>query len=306
MHEFDLIQSFLKYNKLDRPDVLLGPGDDCAIVKIPRGFAMAISVDTSVEGTHFLPGTDPYDIGYKSVAVSLSDAAAMGATPAYLTLTLTLPTPPTSEWLDRFAQGTFELLNKHNIQLIGGDLTRGPLSITTQVHALLPEGKGLKRSGSQVGDEIYVTGTLGDAGLALDLLKKQQPVDPFLLKRLNQPTPRIEIGQALLDIAHSAIDLSDGLVGDLGHILKASGVGAEIEGEKIPKNTSLHFALTAGDDYELCFTAPTSARESIQDIAHRYHTPIMRIGKITTGSVLQVLQSDGCCFTPHWKSYEHF
>ena len=325
-YEFDLIKRFLQHTKVARSDTILGSGDDCAIVKIPPGFVMAISVDTSVEGTHFLPDTDPYDIGYKSVAVSLSDSAAMGATPAWLTLALTLPRQ-NQAWLDRFADGVFELLNRYNIELIGGDLTRGPLSITTQIHALLPEGKALKRSGAKLGDDIYITGTLGDAGLALQLLKTQQAPDAFLQKRLNRPIPRIEIGQALLDIASATIDLSDGLIGDLGHILECSGVGAEVELDKIPMSGALQchfgalschsraggnpvdllrFALAAGDDYELCFTAPLKHRQAIQEISKQHQTPITCIGSITQQHGLTLLQANGQVFKPNWKGFEHF
>ncbi len=319
MHEFKLIKRFLQYATVWRPDVVLDSGDDCAIVKIPPGFVMAMSVDTSVEGTHFLAGTDPYDIGYKSVAVSLSDAAAMGATPAWLTLALTLPKVDTV-WLDRFAEGVFALLNQHNIQLVGGDLTRGPLSITTQIQALLPEGKALTRKAAKIGDDVYVTGTLGDAGLALATIQNKLPklsieYQMMIESRLNRPTPRIELGQVLLDIAHAAIDLSDGLMGDFAHILQQSSVGAEIELTKIPLSEVLNtlskkeawcLALTAGDDYELCFTAPSYQREAIQTIAHHHKTPITRIGKMTQTKALKFLQSDGSVFAPLWKGFEHF
>lgn len=259
LNEFELIDHFFAQQTQNRSDVMLGIGDDAALLQAPANQLLVTTTDTLISGVHFPIDTSPYDIGYKALAVNLSDLAAMGAEPAWVTLALTLPEANT-QWLQEFTRGFFALASRYNVQLVGGDTTRGALSITVQAFGFVPPNRALRRSGAKPGDAIYVTGNLGDAGFAL-----QQKMEPFLV-RLNRPEPRIETGLALRDIATSAIDISDGLVADLGHILKASGVGASLDVPVLPISSELlaavglekawQLALTAGDDYELCFTAP--------------------------------------------------
>lgn len=269
LDEFSLIEKYFKNQTLSRPDVLLGIGDDAALLKIPPNCLLVSSTDTLVEETHFLPKTLPFDIGYKALAVNLSDLAAMGAEPAWMMLALTLPNVH-KKWLDEFTDGLFQLANQFNVQLIGGDTTRGPLTITIQVQGFVPPHQALCRSGAKIGDKIYVSGTLGDAGLGLQValgnynLPNEDKL--FVLQRLNQPIPKIQLGIGLRELARSAIDISDGLLADLNHVLKSSHVGAHIFAENLPLSTTLQnqlplveaqrLALTAGDDYELCFTVP--------------------------------------------------
>jgi len=269
--EFSIIQHYFEQLTSSRDDVQLGIGDDCALLKCPDNHLLAVSIDTLVSGIHFFPDVDPQTLGHKSLAVGLSDLAAMGAKPAWFTLALTLPEID-EDWLLGFSQGLAELAKQHNIQLVGGDTTRGPLAISIQVHGFVDANKALRRSGAKPGDLIYVTGTLGDAGAGLQLQLNQwhednlQAVDQsYLRQRLEKPTPRVEIGQKLLGLASSAIDISDGLLADLGHILKKSGVGARLDLVNLPISAALDktsrkmaesLALESGDDYELCFTVP--------------------------------------------------
>lgn len=270
MTEFDFIAQLQAQPFPQRTEVILSIGDDAALCQIPHGMHLVTAVDTLVDGVHFPRHTSAFDIGYKALAVNLSDLAAMGATPAWMTLALTCPQAQ-QQWLVEFTQGLLTLATQHQVSLIGGDTTAGPLTVTIQVCGLIPVGQALLRSGARVGDEIYVTGTLGDAGLGLLAGVQQKlslPIDvqSFAASRLNRPTPRVSEGIALRGIAHSAIDISDGLAADLGHILIASGVGARIEVENLPLSPALRdnlaqqhavtLALSAGDDYELCFTVP--------------------------------------------------
>lgn len=291
--EFSLIQRYFEQLTSPRDDVLLGIGDDCALLKCPADNVMAISIDTLVEGTHFFTDVSPETLGHKSLAVGLSDLAAMGATPAWFTLALTLPEVQ-DDWLHGFSQGLAKLARQYNIHLVGGDTTRGPLSISIQVHGFVDPKKALCRSGAQLGDMIYVSGTLGDAGAALQQKLGQwndanlnRDDKHYLLQQLEQPSPRIELGQQLLDIASSAIDISDGLIADLGHILDKSHVGARLDLEQLPlssalsklsKNTSQEFALRSGDDYELCFTIPPQFFTKMQQ---DFEGQCTRIGMIT-------------------------
>ncbi|MFT7234475.1 MAG: thiamine-monophosphate kinase [Methylophagaceae bacterium] len=318
LSEFSLIKQYFEKCTVERADVLLGIGDDCALVQARAGQQIAISVDTLVEGIHFLPSVEPESLGHKSLAVSLSDLAAMGATPAWFTLALTLPEVKES-WLADFAKGMSKLANRHSIALIGGDTTRGPLSITIQVHGFVKAGEALRRSGAKVGDGIYVSGTLGDAGAGLKLKQSQligrllRPESTiFLEHRLERPTPRVKLGKNLLNVANSAIDISDGLIADLGHILHTSGVGAEINIDALPISKELtdvvgrecaeKLALYSGDDYELCFTlALEKADELLQDSG----VPCTKIGIVTeTGDMIfnhygQKIELTG-------TGYEHF
>ncbi|CAM4398417.1 MAG: Thiamine-monophosphate kinase [Legionellaceae bacterium] len=308
MREFELINAFFKQQSLQRPDVLLGIGDDAALVKIPSGEVLAITVDTLVEGIHFHPNANPYDIGYKALAVNLSDLAAMGAQPAWATLALTLPETNT-DWLYEFSRGFFELAQVFNVQLIGGDTTRGPLTITIQMQGFTPENKALKRSAAKPGDLIYVTGTLGDAGCALQL-GLNAPIE--LAQRLHRPFPRITEGLLLREIAHSAIDISDGLAADLNHILENSQVGAQLFIEQIPLSTELltqispqeaqQLALCAGDDYELCFTISPSKVNLLLETG----ISCTCIGQIESLPGLKIKNNNGEIINLVHLGYSHF
>jgi thiamine-monophosphate kinase len=312
MDEFGIIREYFT-SPVNRNDVVLGSGDDCAIVDVPAGKQLAITTDTLVNGVHFPENTSAFDVGYKSLAVSLSDLAAMGATPAWVTATLTLPKPDKT-WLAEFARGVFTLAKVHNVQLIGGDLTYGPLSVTVQAIGLLPKGQGLKRSGARAGDLIYVTAPLGDAGLALRFLQGKIMVakefQEGILKRLNQPEPRVKAGEELLNIASSAIDLSDGLAGDLKHMLKTSGVGARIFVDKLPLSPALQqsvsfdeaiaLALSAGDDYELCFTVPKAKIDLME--THDF----ICIGEITAEPTCIFQFIDGKKYHGEPTGFKHF
>ncbi|MDI1352139.1 MAG: thiamine-phosphate kinase [bacterium] len=238
MNEFELITHFFaNQHQPHRQDVVMGIGDDCAIVEVPQGQQLLVSMDTLVSGVHFPITTTPYDIGYKALAVNLSDLAAMGANPAWITLALTLPTAD-QQWLSSFKEGFFGLAKQFQVVLIGGDTTRGPLALTVQAHGFVPHGQAITRQNAQPGDLIYVTNTLGDAGLALKHLNHEVNIPSqfteLLLNRLNRPMPRVKEGLLLRNYATAMIDLSDGLISDLGHILKKSGVGALIHLDKIP------------------------------------------------------------------------
>ncbi len=275
--EFDLIARYFDRFKSVRRDVQLGIGDDCALLTVPEKQLLAISTDTLVSGIHFLADIDPADLGYKALAVNLSDLAAMGADPAWLSLALTLP-EVNEEWLKAFSDSLFEQMNYYGMQLIGGDTTRGPLSMTLTIHGHIPVGWALTRSGARIGDWIYVTGTLGDSAAGLAILQDRLQVSDraaqeYLLARHLRPHPRVLQGQALRDLASSAIDISDGLISDLRHVLNASECGARIELDELPlsqtltSNTeadqALRWALTGGEDYELCFTVPEINRGAL-------------------------------------------
>lgn len=273
MKEFDFIAQLQQQPFPQLPEIALGIGDDAALCTVPAGMQLVTSVDTLVSGVHFPSNTSAFDIGYKALAVNLSDLAAMGATPKWFTLALTSP-PNMERWLAEFTQGLLALATQHQVSLIGGDTTAGHLTITIQICGFIPTGQALLRSGARVGDEIYVTGTLGDAGLGLRCVQNglalSQDALEFVINRLNRPTPRLVESAVLRNLATSAIDISDGLVADLGHILTASGVGAEIQLEHLPLSPALHgyadaidLALCAGDDYELCFTVPAEKSQQL-------------------------------------------
>ncbi|GAB4261526.1 MAG: thiamine-phosphate kinase [Methylomicrobium sp.] len=272
--EFDLIERFFANRKAFRSETELGVGDDCALLNVPPGYRLAISTDTMVENVHFFAGTEPLDLGYKLLAVNLSDLAAMGAEPIAATLAMTLPSADEA-WLDRFATGFFELARCYRVDLIGGDTTSGPLTLTVQVFGLVPNESPLLRSGARAGDGIYVTGQLGDAGLGLKIVQGYRgSYDDSALKRFNRPLPRVEQARALRGIANSCIDVSDGLAQDLSHILRQSGVGACLDWQALPLSDAVReyiettgdwlLPLAAGDDYELCFTVPAD-KESLLD-----------------------------------------
>ncbi len=317
MKEFDWIAELQRQPFSRHPEVILGIGDDAALCTVPAGMHLVTAVDTVVSGVHFPKDTSAFDIGYKALAVNLSDLAAMGASPRWMTLALTCP-PVEPSWLAEFTQGLLTLATQHQVSLIGGDTTAGHLTVTIQVSGVVPAGLALLRSGAQVGDAIYVTGTLGDAGLGL-LAEMQHslslPMDAqqFVKNRLNRPTPRVSEGLALRGIAHSAIDISDGLAADLGHILTASGVGACLVVENLPLSPVLrHYvsqqdaatlALTAGDDYELCFTVPPAREHLLQRVLPSGN--YTKIGTIEAVAGLRCLLA-GQPFILDKAGYEHF
>ncbi|MGY0146907.1 thiamine-phosphate kinase [Edwardsiella tarda] len=275
--EFDLIARYFNRQRTLRHDVQRGIGDDCALLSVSEKQWVAVSSDTLVSGLHFLPDIDPADLGYKSLAVNISDLAAMGADPAWASLALTLPTVD-EPWLQAFSDALFDQLDYYGMQLIGGDTTRGPLSMTYTVQGLVPAGRALQRNGARVGDWIYVTGTLGDSAAGLALLQQRLAIGDeadrrYLLARHLRPQPRVLQGQALRDLASAAIDISDGLIADLGHILKASGCGANLYLDKLPQSEALlrqvdaetrqRWSLAGGEDYELCFTVPEISRGAL-------------------------------------------
>lgn len=319
MKEFDLIKNYFATQALRRPDVLCGIGDDAALVQPPENTILAITTDTLVSGVHFFSNTHPEDIGYKAIAVSLSDLAAMGATPAWVLLTLTLPEAQET-WIQSFCNGFFTLANRYQVELIGGDLTKGPLSITVQAIGLLPNDKQLLRSTAKPADLIYVTGSIGDAGLAISML--QQNISPaesdrqYFMNRLNRPEPRVNVGKQLIKIANSAIDISDGLAADLTHILEASGVGASVCVDQlplsfelqssVPKEKAIELALTSGDDYEICFTIPQEKCAELDKLLSALPCKYTCIGKIKEEPGLEFNYQNGMTYRGSVKGYQHF
>ncbi|MBT0728078.1 thiamine-phosphate kinase [Rosenbergiella australiborealis] len=318
--EFEVITRYFNRKTTNRRDVETGIGDDCALLNLSPNQTLAISVDTLVEGTHFYPDIAPEDLAYKALAVNLSDLAAMGADPAWLTLAISLPHVD-HQWLQSFSDALFEQLDYFHMQLIGGDTTRGPLSMTLGIHGLVPAGKALTRSGAQHGDWIFVTGTLGDSAAGLAILQNKLTVSTaqqreYLLKRHLRPTPRILPGQALRDLATSAIDISDGLLSDLGHILHASHVGAKIEQSQLPlssylqevveREVAINFALNGGEDYELCFTVPEVNREAIQLALDNLGVESCCIGQILPSSEGIALYDQGKKLIYQPQGFDHF
>lgn len=319
MTEFELIKRYFAIQTEHRSDVRHGIGDDAALVSVPLNHELVITTDTLVEGIHFPKATLPYDIGYKALAVNLSDLAAMGATPAWVTLALTLPSA-NENWIQEFCEGFFTLANRYQVQLIGGDLTRGPLSITVQAMGFTPTSEALLRSTAQVNDLIYVTGTLGDAGLGLKaiqhLLAIPEQYQRYIFERFNRPTPRIETGIHLRGLAHAAIDISDGLAADLNHILRASKVGASVNVDQLPLSEALQkslpldnaieLALTGGDDYELCFTVSPEKREALENTLATLACRFTCIGSITAHHELHLHHQNGNLYHGSLHGYRHF
>ena len=318
--EFELIARYFNRVTSSRRDVEKGIGDDCALLNVPEKQTLAISTDTLVAGVHFLRDIHPADLGYKALAVNLSDLAAMGADPAWLTLAITLPEVNES-WLAAFSDSLFELLDYYDMQLIGGDTTRGPLSLTLGIHGLVPTGRALKRSGAKPGDWIFVTGTLGDSAAGLSLLQHRHRLnDPavheVLIKRHLRPMPRVLQGQALRNLATSTIDISDGLIADLGHILTASRVGARLNLEALPLSAALrdHFepeqvltwALSGGEDYELCFTVPEVNRGALDVALGHLGVPYTCIGQIAPEADGLTLLENGKPRRFNHKGFDHF
>lgn len=316
MGEFDLIDRFFK-----RPvrRSALGVGDDCALLPSSPGMQLAVSSDMLVEGRHFLSTVDPFKLGHKALAVNLSDLAACGARPLAFTLALSLQQADET-WLEPFSRGLLALADAHECELVGGDTTRGPLNICITAFGEVPEGQALLRSGAQAGDDIYVSGTLGDARLALEVFRGTLSVPAAVFAaaraRMEQPTPRVALGQALRGIATSAIDISDGLLGDLGHVLRQSGVGASIHTEiaaglmiaagELDTKQRLEYVLAGGDDYELAFTAPPTQREAVSAAAAKSGTTVTRIGQIETAPGIRLLDGQGRPVQNRYASFDHF
>jgi thiamine-monophosphate kinase len=316
MTEFDLIR---RYFTRATPNALLGVGDDAALLQVHAGNVLAVSSDMLVSGTHFLPDTDPFLLGHKTLAVNLSDMAAMGATPRWATLALALP-EVNEPWLESFSAGFFALAQQHGVELVGGDTTRGPLNLCVTIFGEVPAQQALRRSGAQSGDEVWVSGTLGDAALALAHLQGGIELSAAeyaaCSPALHQPQPRIALGSALRGFASSAIDISDGLLADLGHILDASKVAAEISLALLPVSPVMRTyaalphgeqcILCGGDDYELCFTAPAAQHGAVLGIGARLGLPLTCIGRIVAGSGCSVIDSAGNRIKPKSGGYEHF
>ena len=314
--EFELIQ---RHFSRATPGAVLGVGDDCALLQPSAGMQLAVSTDTLVADVHFFADADPQQLGWKSLAVNLSDLAAMGATPRWATLALTLPEVD-DDWLAAFATGLYRCADRFGVGLVGGDTTRGALSLTLTVIGEVPPNQALRRDGAQAGDDIWVSGTLGDAALALAALQGRVNLTDAdlaaLAARLHAPTPRVELGLALRGLAHSAIDVSDGLLADLGHILTRSGVGAVVEYAHLPLGEILHdyaahpafddCVLGGGDDYELCFTAPVAHRQALDEIAARLDVRLTAIGSIRAEPGLTVRDAHGQALDMRHTGYDHF
>ncbi len=318
--EFDLIER-IRRRAPGRSDVVLGIGDDAAIVQVPADRQLVVATDTLNAGVHFPAATHAADIGWKALAVNLSDLAAMGAQPAWCTLSLSLPRSDAA-WLDAFLDGFLELSASHGVALIGGDTTSGPLSICVTAHGFVEPGRALRRDAAKAGDDVWVSGTLGDAACALRCLlpgakiEESRGLPPGLRVRLDRPTPRIATGIALPGLVHACIDVSDGLLADLGHICSASGVAAVVRLSELPASAELRSACdaderallqaTGGDDYELCFTAPQAHRREIEQLALRGGTALTRIGHVHGGCGVSALSPDGEPWRPPSAGYEHF
>lgn len=326
--EFDVIR---RYFTRSSPGAVLGVGDDAALLRVSPGMELAVSTDMLVSGTHFLPDADPFLLGHKTLAVNISDLAAMGATPRWTLLSLSLPAADES-WLERFSAGFFALAEQHGVELIGGDTTHGPLNLCVTIMGEVPQGMALRRDGAQVGDDIWVSGTLGNAALGLAHLQGKLHLPPAEVAActaaLHQPMPRVALGLALRGVAHSAIDISDGLLADLGHILENSNAGAEIRLDALPVPDVVHTLspnpspasvggeglqsltwrciLAGGDDYELCFTAPVSRRAEVEAISQKLGLPLTCIGTIVAGNGCTVRAADGSVIRMEDSGYDHF
>ncbi|SAL63205.1 thiamine monophosphate kinase [Caballeronia cordobensis] len=296
----------------------LGIGDDCALIAPPAGHQLAISTDMLVEGRHFFPDVDPYALGHKALAVNLSDLAAMGAKPHAFTLALALPRADET-WLEAFSDGLFALAERHDCALVGGDTTSGPLNICITVFGDVPNGAALRRDAAQPGDDIYVSGALGDARAGLGAIRGEWPAPEGSdwRRALERPEPRVALGLALRGVAHAALDISDGLAGDLMHILKRSGMRAIVDADAVPCSNAVRAlpeaarrqcTLAGGDDYELCFTAPVAARKTLANIATSVNVPLTRIGTIESSGAPAIAWRDaaGAPLSLTLQGFDHF
>jgi len=318
VNEFDLIRRYFARQPVMRADVALGIGDDAALLQPPPGQQLVVTTDLLVSGVHFLPDADPAALGHKALAVNLSDLAAMGAEPAWFLLNIALPSVD-AKWLAGFCEGLFALARQYNVQLVGGDTSRAPQTvIAIEAHGFVPAGQALTRAGAKPGDRIFVTGALGDAGLALrhrrGRLRLSDAEFALCAECMDRPSPHVEEGLALRGIASSAIDISDGLVADLGHILEMSHVGARLELARLPLSPAYRahlagvgwdVALANGDDYELCFTVPPANLAALEKIKHRF-PGITEIGLIEPGSGVRILDVAGKPYLPKTAGHDHF
>lgn len=318
MKEFDLISRYFSQQNVKRKDVILGIGDDCALLAPTENQQIAVTTDTLVAGVHFPEETSPRAIGHKAVAVNLSDLAAVGAEPTWISLALTLP-EINEDWLSEFALGVFELCEYYNVQLVGGDTTQGPLSITVTAQGLTPKGKFISRANAKAGDWLYVTGELGDAALALQNIKGNVGLDDSvkgqIYEQLDYPKPRVLAGQALRDYATAAIDISDGLLADLAHICKASEVGAKVVLENVPistpmcetlgRNKAIELAISGGDDYELLFSVSEDNKVGMETALANLGIPTTCIGQLNRCEKITTTL-DGHKVVITSKGFEHF
>ncbi|GAD78370.1 thiamine-phosphate kinase [Vibrio ezurae] len=317
--EFDLINKYFTHQQVTRSDVALSQGDDCALLVAPANTHIAVSTDSLIAGTHFLEHANPQWVGHKALASNISDLAAMGAEPAWVSMAITLPSPD-DDWLEGFCKGFFELANAHDLQLIGGDTTRGPLGITLTVQGFVPQGKALLRSGAKVGDKVFVSGYLGDSHAGLEVIlqpsKQQQPHASELERRHYCASSRVALGILLRGQASSCIDISDGLVSDIQHIMQGSNVGAKLHCDKLPVSSELieftqgkriaqQYALKSGEEYELCFTLPSHLVESVHQAARQQNLMITEIGEITDSQRLSLFDN-GQAIENEMLGFDHF
>lgn len=311
--EFDLIAR-IRARVATRADVVLGIGDDAALLAVPPGMQLVVTADTLNVGVHFFDDVAPADLGWKALAVNLSDLAAMGARPAWCTLSLSLPQAE-ADWIDGFLDGFLELAAQHGIALVGGDTTRGPLSVSITAMGHVEAGHALRRDGARVGDEVWVTGTPGDAGAALQSLLSGAAVERALRARLDRPTPRVEAGRGLLGLATACVDVSDGLLADLGHLCARSGVGAQVQLDQLPVSRALSrfkpqvrwaWQAGGGDDYELCFTAAPQRADEVRAALDFAGVPGVRIGHIVAGQGVRALNPSGALWLAPRAGYDHF
>jgi thiamine-monophosphate kinase len=315
--EFDIIR---RYFTRAAPSAVLGVGDDCALVRPDPGGLLAVSTDMLIAGTHFFPDADPAKLGHKALAVNLSDLAAMGAAPRWATLALALPEAD-GKWIAAFAQGFFQLAARFEVDLIGGDTTRGPLAVSVTVMGEVPAEFVLRRDAALAGDDVWLSGATGEAALALAHLKGRVKLEGAALEacltRLHTPEPRVDLGERLRGLARSAIDVSDGLLADLGHVLEASGIGAELLWDKLPRAKAIaecadaalarECLLAGGDDYELVFTAPTSKRTEIEALGKDLEVPLAHIGVAVSGEpVVRLRDGRGKLVSSLRKGFDHF
>ncbi len=316
--EFSLIERFFAPAGRDGRGVTLGIGDDCALLEIPEGQQLAVSIDTLVEGVHFLANMPADAIARRAFGACLSDLAAMGAEPAWITLALTLPEAD-ENWLQAFSEALAEEIAGYGVCLVGGDTTRGHRTISLQVHGWVPRGQALTRSGASVGDHVFVTGSLGDSAAGLNRLcnsTDEQAADSYLISRFQTPTPRISTGILLRGFASAAIDISDGLLADLGHILEQSGTGARLEVSQLPlspalsrhgdREQAIRWALSGGEDFELCFCIPDERVDEFRQAVAAHEVPCTPIGRLITGNEIRLLQPDGREQLSEASGYKHF
>lgn len=319
LSEFQLIEKYFAHATAVRNDVALGIGDDAAVLDVAEGRQLVLTVDCSIGDVHFPKNSNADDVGYRCLAVNLSDLAAMGAEPCWVTLSLTLPEND-EQWLRGFSHGMAELAKRHNVSLVGGDTTRGSLAISIQASGQVEKNHYLTRNGAKPGDKIYISGSLGDAAAGLAFYQREKirlsEDELTLIERYLRPTPRVQLGLSLVGLANSCIDISDGLLADLGHITKASNCGAEIFMDSLPisnslqltvsANQQLEWALAGGDDYELCFTVPLSNESTVKKLSEQLALPLSCIGEITDDCEISCYRSDGSLYKTDKTGYQHF